>query len=107
MFVHPPNMYSTVASGVFKEEEDDRLDTLSFYVEAPPSNSPPRSTSVMRRKTQVCKVCGKVLSSASSYYVHMKSHSDTKPFQCTQCEVAFCRKPYLEVSKIKKCIDYI
>lgn len=33
-------------------------------------------------KPQACKVCGKVLSSASSYYVHMKLHSGTKPFQC-------------------------
>jgi uncharacterized Zn-finger protein len=41
------------------------------------------STSVSRgSKPQACKVCGKVLSSASSYYVHMKLHSGTKPFQC-------------------------
>lgn len=50
-----------------------------------------------RSKPQACKVCGKVLSSASSYYVHMKLHSGNKPFQCTVCEAAFCRKPYLEV----------
>lgn len=42
-------------------------------------------------KPQACKVCGKMLSSASSYYVHMKLHSGTKPFQCTVCEAAFCR----------------
>jgi len=48
-------------------------------------------------KMQSCKVCGKVLSSASSYYVHMKLHSGSKPYQCTVCEAAFCRKPYLEV----------
>jgi hypothetical protein len=38
----------------------------------------PRSSS----KPQACKVCGKILSSASSYYVHMKLHSGSKPFQC-------------------------
>ncbi|XP_055711260.1 zinc finger protein 70-like isoform X10 [Phlebotomus papatasi] len=54
-------------------------------------------THTSRSKPQACKVCGKMLSSASSYYVHMKLHSGTKPFQCTVCEAAFCRKPYLEV----------
>ena len=49
-------------------------------------------------KVQSCKICGKILSSASSYYVHMKLHSGNKPYQCTVCEAAFCRKPYLEVS---------
>lgn len=46
---------------------------------------------------QTCKVCGKLLSSLSSYYVHMKLHSGNKPYQCTVCDAAFCRKPYLEV----------
>ncbi|KAL7307673.1 zinc finger and SCAN domain-containing protein 2-like [Trichogramma pretiosum] len=50
-----------------------------------------------RSKPQPCKVCGKVLSSASSYYVHMKLHSGHKPYHCTVCEASFCRKPYLEV----------
>lgn len=50
-----------------------------------------------RAKPQPCKVCGKVLSSASSYYVHMKLHSGNKPYHCTICEASFCRKPYLEV----------
>lgn len=48
-------------------------------------------------KPQTCKVCGKVLSSPSSYYVHMKVHSGNKPYACTVCEASFCRKPYLEV----------
>lgn len=48
-------------------------------------------------KPQTCKVCGKVLSSPSSYYVHMKLHSGNKPYACTICEASFCRKPYLEV----------
>lgn len=39
-------------------------------------------TSSRGSKPQACKVCGKILSSASSYYVHMKLHSGTKPFQC-------------------------
>lgn len=55
------------------------------------------STAVRGSKPQACKVCGKMLSSASSYYVHMKLHSGTKPFACTVCDAAFCRKPYLEV----------
>lgn len=50
-----------------------------------------------RNKKQNCKICGKTLSSPSSYYVHMKLHSGTKPFACSVCEAAFCRKPYLEV----------
>ncbi|XP_072394785.1 uncharacterized protein [Diabrotica undecimpunctata] len=48
-------------------------------------------------KQQKCNVCDKVLSSASSYYVHMKKHSNNKPYQCIQCDASFCRKPYLEV----------
>lgn len=60
--------------------------TAASMPSAPPAN-----------KMQTCKVCGKVLSSSSSYYVHMKLHSGHKPFQCTVCEAAFCRKPYLEV----------
>lgn len=40
-------------------------------------------SSSSRSKPQACKVCGKMLSSASSYYVHMKLHSGTKPFACT------------------------
>lgn len=40
------------------------------------------STTPRASKPQACKVCGKILSSASSYYVHMKLHSGTKPFQC-------------------------
>lgn len=60
-----------------------------------PVNS--HSTAPSRSKRQTCKVCGKTLSSPSSYYVHMKLHSGTKPFACTVCEAAFCRKPYLEV----------
>lgn len=59
--------------------------------------TPTPSSSSSRSKPQACKVCGKMLSSASSYYVHMKLHSGTKPFACTVCEAAFCRKPYLEV----------
>ncbi|XP_066137650.1 zinc finger protein OZF-like [Euwallacea fornicatus] len=48
-------------------------------------------------KRQTCKICNKTLASPSSYYVHLKQHSDSKPFSCPRCVAAFCRKPYLEV----------
>lgn len=41
-------------------------------------------------KPQACKVCGKVLSSPSSYYVHMKLHSGSKPFQCKLTRKLYC-----------------
>lgn len=83
------------------------------------ANADGTSPSTTKSKPQACKVCGKILSSASSYYVHMKLHSGTKPYRCSVsislvrliigvrelttsfvlqvCEAAFCRKPYLEV----------
>ncbi|KAJ1522400.1 hypothetical protein ONE63_002688 [Megalurothrips usitatus] len=60
-------------------------------------SSNPQVQSRCTPKPQTCKICGKVLSSPSSYYVHMKLHSGNKPYACTMCEASFCRKPYLEV----------
>ena len=51
-----------------------------------------------KSKSQQCKVCSKVLSSTSSYYVHMKIHTGNKPFHCNECGASFSRKPYLEVN---------
>lgn len=69
-----------------------------------PSSTPvPTTTSVSRSKPQACRICGRVLASTSSYYVHLKSHSNNKPYRCTQCEACFCRKPYLEVSDTVVC----
>ncbi|KAF3427355.1 hypothetical protein E2986_12132 [Frieseomelitta varia] len=67
-------------------EQQIKSEPMGFY-----------SVASSRSKPQPCKVCGKVLSSASSYYVHMKLHSGNKPYHCTVCEASFCRKPYLEV----------
>lgn len=47
-----------------------------------PSAQSTTSSSSRSSKPQTCKICNKVLSSASSYYVHMKLHSGSKPFQC-------------------------
>lgn len=47
------------------------------------SITPQTNAAQTRSKPQACKICGKMLSSASSYYVHMKLHSGTKPFACT------------------------
>lgn len=101
-------MFSTVGRHVFEEEEDVKLEPLSFYGSSSSTSSPSQAIaeeenetplkSTTRPKPQQCKICGKVLSSASSYYVHMKQHSGSKPYQCSQCDAAFCRKPYLEVS---------
>lgn len=56
------------------------------------------SPELKKTKQQKCNICGKILSSASSYYVHMKQHSNNKPYMCTVCDASFCRKPYLEVN---------
>lgn len=60
------------------------LHTMSNNENQSTSNGTSSHTS--RSKPQACKVCGKMLSSASSYYVHMKLHSGTKPFRCTVSE---------------------
>lgn len=68
----PPDTPMSTVSDVTKQELTGGM---------PLSISSQSSTS--RSKPQACKVCGKMLSSASSYYVHMKLHSGTKPFACT------------------------
>lgn len=77
--------------------EDGGNSSITSDKEHPQQQHVHKPETVPRAKPQACKVCGKVLSSASSYYVHMKLHSGNKPFQCTACEASFCRKPYLEV----------
>ncbi|XP_058838145.1 zinc finger protein 717-like isoform X4 [Topomyia yanbarensis] len=76
-------------------ENKPAVNNSTPVISSQPENS--HSTASSRSKRQTCKICGKTLSSPSSYYVHMKLHSGTKPFACTVCEAAFCRKPYLEV----------
>ncbi len=67
----------------------------------PHSLSSQSSTGHSRSKPQACKVCGKMLSSASSYYVHMKLHSGTKPFQCTVSrEVFFCISIFIHLHHV-------
>lgn len=61
------------------------------------SSITPRVPKTRRKEPYMCNKCGRVLSSASSYYVHMKQHSGHKPYRCTECPATFCRKPYLEV----------
>lgn len=103
-------MFTAMAQNVFEDEENVKLESLTFYGSPGSASSPQRvagenaatpNNVTTRSKPQQCKVCGKVLSSASSYYVHMKQHSGSKPYQCTQCDAAFCRKPYLDVSVVK------
>ncbi|VEN60422.1 unnamed protein product [Callosobruchus maculatus] len=114
------NMYSAMfCHSIFAQDdpneteikrEDIRSDLQDPYPYTP-NNIPSESYSVPLKekpteeprnepkiaKQQKCNICGKVLSSASSYYVHLKQHSDNKPYQCSHCEASFCRKPYLEV----------
>ncbi|XP_034950933.1 zinc finger protein 350-like isoform X1 [Chelonus insularis] len=82
------------------QQQNSQSQQGSPNVQSPPSRQSTGQQTVKegnRSKPQPCKVCGKVLSSASSYYVHMKLHSGNKPYHCTVCEASFCRKPYLEV----------
>lgn len=62
------------------------------------------STTPSRNKRQTCKICGKTLSSPSSYYVHMKLHSGTKPFACTIDDLAMSTKVLWQA---KTCSDWI
>jgi hypothetical protein len=55
------------------------------------TSSTTAATSRSTSKPQACKVCGKILSSASSYYVHLKLHSGSKPFQCKNNKNSICR----------------
>lgn len=101
-------MFPVIGHSVLGEDGDIILETLPFYGCASASSPPPLVTvqespnkGGTRTKQQKCTVCGKILASASSYYVHMKLHSGHKPYQCTQCDAAFSRKPYLEVSFLR------
>lgn len=71
---------STVSDGTKQDIQTNSHGIPISISTQPTTNS---TTSSSRSKPQACKVCGKMLSSASSYYVHMKLHSGTKPFQCT------------------------
>ncbi|KAK9887837.1 hypothetical protein WA026_000147 [Henosepilachna vigintioctopunctata] len=46
---------------------------------------------------RTCQICGKILASVTSLYVHLKSHSKNKPYNCADCGATFTRKYYLEV----------
>uniref|UniRef100_A0A8D8UTB4 Zinc finger protein 300 n=1 Tax=Cacopsylla melanoneura TaxID=428564 RepID=A0A8D8UTB4_9HEMI len=87
------SMSSKMEMNLPKSISDPKMNNNNNNNGVPPMNPGPK----FKPKPQACKVCGKVLSSASSYYVHMKLHSGNKPYHCTACDAAFCRKPYLEV----------
>ncbi|KAK7870530.1 hypothetical protein R5R35_002929 [Gryllus longicercus] len=103
---HQPNIKTEAFYTEDNVVPDHQPQTPEYYCKVSAAPLPPvqdepeppkRSSTTTRSKPQSCKVCGKTLSSASSYYVHMKLHSGSKPFHCTVCEASFCRKPYLEV----------
>ena len=79
-----------------KVNTDEKADKSSVDDRKP---TPSSSRKAPETKSHSCYVCGKTLSSTSSYYVHMKQHSGHKPYHCPLCDVSFCRKPYLEVCK--------
>ena len=36
-------------------------------------------------KKHICSICNKIFNSYTSWYSHKKSHSDEKPFKCSDC----------------------
>lgn len=76
LIIHTGNGGNTSSDGVLMTH------SIQPISESNPSNGSGTSTTSSRSKPQACKVCGKILSSASSYYVHMKLHSGTKPYRC-------------------------
>lgn len=46
-----------------------------------------------------CKICSKVVKSASYLPVHMRIHTGVKPFKCDVCNMAFRFKPNLRIHK--------
>ncbi|XP_076144735.1 uncharacterized protein LOC143127238 isoform X5 [Alosa pseudoharengus] len=61
-------------------------------LESTESSSSPCKKSLKRaQKSYECKECGKMLSSASSLYVHQRIHTGERPYTCTECNKDFAQ----------------
>lgn len=83
---HSDGMMSTLIEHIKPEIMNPVPQQIIHHTHAGTTTTQTTTTS-RGSKPQACKVCGKVLSSASSYYVHMKLHSGTKPFNCKSFKI--------------------
>lgn len=69
------------------EESDDDSSSIKSEQQSPNAltidEQIPSNDISSTKKSQICNICGKILSSPSSFYVHMKMHSENKPYACT------------------------
>ena len=70
-----------------------KLDTLSFNANSEGTNVDLKSGKSIPRgrakKVHECKICGKKISVLSNLKVHMRIHTNEKPYACEECDKKF------------------
>ncbi|XP_058813341.1 zinc finger protein Xfin-like [Topomyia yanbarensis] len=56
------------------------------------SNQIKKSKPSGKERDHMCSICGKILSTRGSFFVHMKYHNDQRDYSCTMCERKFYSK---------------
>uniref|UniRef100_A0A1Q3F284 Putative c2h2-type zn-finger protein n=1 Tax=Culex tarsalis TaxID=7177 RepID=A0A1Q3F284_CULTA len=56
------------------------------------SNMIKKSKPSGKERDHMCSICGKILSTRGSFFVHMKYHNDQRDYSCKQCDKKFYSK---------------
>lgn len=69
--------------------------SLSYYMLVCGLFSSPRTPTMMERDKHTCPVCIKPFPNQSSLNKHLTSHSEDRPFECSECFKKFKRIDHL------------